>query len=1392
MRKLIHSLKISHRLTIVYSTVIILAIVLISGTFYFFGIRIVEEHVENDLRRSSEAITRIISTTLHASIRNYLRGIAERSLLTTEQVYRRVQEGNLTKEEAVRLLRDNYFSKKIGKTGYIYAIDSTGVLVIHPVKRFEGMSLAEYEFAQTLTEKNEGYLEYEWKNPEDEWFRLKAVYKTYFAPWDWLIAVSSYQDEFEDLIDINDFKKTIKSFTFGRSGYAFLLNTQGKVIVHPDYEGEHINALDPDAQNVFRKIIEQKNGPLTYRWKNKLDTKARKKFVYFSYMPEFEWIIVSSIYLDEVYAPLYDLRTILLIMAVFLIFAIIGCSYLTSYHITRPVKDLMECFRKAAHGDFSLRMKVHGNDEISILTAYFNDFMEKLESHSNSLQNEVWERKHIEDTLRYRNRMVGHMNQIANEFLGMPTERLHKAIEQALQQLGLFYEVEHAYICFYHKDDNQFRVAYQWIKDSLKDTFSERRIEHISEYHFWLERFKRGEHIYLPFVDEMSVQNKALKNDLQSRNVKSLINIPMRYKGEIIGFLGFESIGHIRMWNDDDIALLRPLAFTFVSTVMRYRTEKEMQHAKEYAEQLYRIVPNAIYTVDIERRITSWNNRAAEITGYSEEEIIGKTCNVFSLEPCDSSCGLLAEDVEKPVRNKECLITTKAGEKRVINKNVDIIKDENGVIIGGIETFDDITERKKAEEELETYRKHLEKIVKERTDELVRINKRLSKEVDERKQAETLARESEERLEFAMWAADVGLWDWYVPEGRFIINKRWAEIAGYEKSDLDQDIATWEKIVHPEDGAQLTELLYAHVNNESEYFDCEYRCIKKNGAIVWVHDRARTIARTKNGRAIRIVGTHTDITERKLVEQVMHRAKEEAEQASRLKSQFLNNVSHEMRTPLNSIIGFAEFIHTSDSIDEIHNKSEILLYESGTLLSLINDLLDHAKIEAGKLDLDYRPFNLPELIDLSVRGFSDQAKAKGLRITNMQEGECPPYIIGDALRLQQIMSNLLSNAIKFTDEGEVTVLVTCHEEPNEKVHILFKVTDTGIGIPPEQQELVFNSFVQLDGSATRKAGGTGLGITIAKELVEKMGGSLNLESEPGKGTTFSFELTLRIAGQEHIRPSERIGAKDITTIRLGKKILVAEDYEPNQKLAELYLNSIGCEVTIAQNGKEAIEYAEGEDFDAIIMDVQMPIIDGLDATRRIRKLSHKNKNIPIVGLTAHADATVRKACIEAGMNDCFTKPIKRRQFVNALSLLFDEEAQSAKAYVRKRIAEKSGGKEKKEKSSLDIPFNFSQAIEEFDGKKDILLTVIEKFIENVSGQLTTIKEAIEKKDCELIRKEAHKIRGGALNITAERLGIAAERVEQISTNRDMENLPEAVKKLGVEFTLFKDYFNSII
>ena len=494
-----------------------------------------------------------------------------------------------------------------------------------------------------------------------------------------------------------------------------------------------------------------------------------------------------------------------------------------------------------------------------------------------------------------------------------------------------------------------------------------------------------------------------------------------------------------------------------------------------------------------------------------------------------------------------------------------------------------------------------------------------------------------------------------------------------------------------------------------------------------------------------------------------------AEQSERAEQQFLANMSHEIRTPMNAVMGMTNLLLQKAPRENQLMYLHSIRQSSEALLVILNDILDISKIQAGRLELELTGLNLPNILEQVRATLQFRAEEKGLDLNVDCDPGIPPILIGDPVRLQQVLLNLAGNAVKFTEKGRVSMAVQLSSKQNQNCRLYFEVQDTGIGMSSEQLSIVFERFRQASGDTTRKYGGTGLGLTISKQLVEQFGGKLEASSAAGKGSKFWFEINLKI-GTKQDRNIETAARDAAYTLR-GLRILLAEDNKFNRIVAEETLELLipDVDVTSAENGREALDLVQAERFDVVLMDVSMPVMDGIEATKAIRALPPPLNAIPIIAFTASVTKKEVRRCLGSGMNGCVPKPFKDTELIQALmAVVAPEDTPGLADESVLTLANKPAP------ATTSNPLAF---LEELTGNKpDRIRKYLALYLESATTSLPRIEAALDAGDREELRRMVHTIKPQLRMLGMEKMAEQAQEIEtQAVEGTDPASLPEKVK-----------------
>lgn len=525
----------------------------------------------------------------------------------------------------------------------------------------------------------------------------------------------------------------------------------------------------------------------------------------------------------------------------------------------------------------------------------------------------------------------------------------------------------------------------------------------------------------------------------------------------------------------------------------------------------------------------------------------------------------------------------------------------------------------------------------------------------------------------------------------------------------------------------------------------------------------------------------------------LEKARDEALALSKAKGEFLARMSHEIRTPMNGVLGMMELLNNTPLVDTQKRYAQTIHESADTLLEIINDVLDFSKIESGKMQLESIFFDLNSFLSDLVASLSGLAHGKGLAIELTLPDGPGLAVYGDPFRLRQVMTNLIGNAIKFTDEGTVSLCVTTVDVDATYKEIHFAVKDTGIGISNDKQELIFDSFSQEDGTTTRRFGGTGLGLAISKQLVGMMNGELQVESEVGKGSSFSFSLRMKASNKSDFSESARILQEGLFAAKtkraeiglLTGRVLLAEDNAVNQEVAIGMMAAMGVEVVVAKNGEEAVNLFKSQHFDAVLMDCQMPVLDGFDATRAIRKIEAETVHVPIliVAVTAGATDGDRQECISAGMNDFLAKPFTGEQLYKILREVMasgDPKSDPDREYCPGPVGAASNSPYSESSVDQDVLDKLAQLPSSGSGK--LVHRVVQAYFESSDKLMTQLRGEIDSANADGIRAGAHALKSSSANVGALNFAGLCGVLESAGKQEDLIQVEATWQQMQEEYS----------
>jgi len=693
--------------------------------------------------------------------------------------------------------------------------------------------------------------------------------------------------------------------------------------------------------------------------------------------------------------------------------------------------------------------------------------------------------------------------------------------------------------------------------------------------------------------------------------------------------------------------------------------------------------------------------------------------------------------------NLEFRIDTESGQSKFVNVQLKYDKDDDKFL----GTIQDITEFKKTKEDL---------------------------------------KESEERYKTIFEQSDDAIY-LTTNDGKFLeYNKSFVDLFGYEFEEFN--------IINAGDlYAENTErdIILEEISKNGSVRDREIKLKSKSGKILHCNLSA-TLLTTVDGTSIGYHGILRDITEKKRTEELI-KAKELAERSSRIKEEFLAHMSHEIRTPMNVVIGMTQLLSDLSPTKKQAEYLNALKLSSDNLLRIINDILDFSKLEAGKLNLESRPFKLDEIIDKIFQQFKYKAQEKTISLNTHIDKKAEVILMGDPLRLTQVLTNLVSNSIKYTHKGYVSLDVSVLRETEVSLDLQFEVKDSGIGMSQSQMDKIFDSFTQASEDTTRKYGGTGLGLSITKNLIQLMDGSIEVDSTQGKGSNFKFKIKLPKNIKVYTDPNEVIHIEPLFDTAMPLRFLLTEDHKMNQIVASDLIKKMypNVSITIANNGRECIDRLSEDYYDLVLMDVSMPEMNGLEASKHIRsKFSPPKSETPIIAMTAHAFSREAENCINAGMNEFVSKPInvdilnaKINKVLNEnLGMIESSSSQNSEEVEEAKIDDSSLVSPNEivgSTVSVLTDYTYLKSLSQDDN--DTFTMLLETLLKDTPGEIVKLEEAHSSKDWEAIKAASHKLKSTVHYMGMADTNTALKIIEDESyQQKNYDTLEERIKEIRIE------------
>ncbi|MEA1848797.1 PAS domain S-box protein [Chryseobacterium sp. MHB01] len=951
-----------------------------------------------------------------------------------------------------------------------------------------------------------------------------------------------------------------------------------------------------------------------------------------------------------------------------------------------------------------------GSEDLTELSSYVSEQLKKR----------IFLQEQLNKQLEFQNLLMD----ISSEYINIPIEKVSQSVNKSLKEMSEFVHADRAYIFRYDFAEKTCSNVYEYCNEGITpqiDNLQDIPLEMMGD---WVEINKKGGSIYYPDVDELP--ESEIKEILQAQDIKSLFVIPAMMQNECLGFVGFDFVKDYHNLSDTEKNLLTIFTQVLVNVRERLVLERNLSRTVEMLKKLLANLQSGILMEDEKRQIIFTNDLFCNMFNIpvSADDMIGLDCTNS------------AEESKTLFKNEEYFVQriNKILEEKKIVTN-ELLEMKNGRFLERdyIPIF--INDR---------YQGHLWKY----------------NDISERKRAEDHLRRQEEKYRNIIANMNLGLIE--VDNNQMIqyANQSFCDVSGFEADELIGKNPSQLFLYGENNMKFLEEQIELRKKGVSSVYQLPVK--NKRGEIRWW-----AISGAPNyddqGNLLGSVGIHLDITDQKKLEEELKLQRAKALEASKAKEVFLANMSHEIRTPLNAIIGFLRELKRAGVSGSQQEFLDYSYNASQHLLSIINNILDISKIESGEMLLENKNFSLKESIENVITILKPKAREKGLMLTTSFSDKLYPVFKGDPSKIEQVLYNILGNALKFTNQGKIAVDCKVLQDLPHQQTFSIVITDTGIGMSEEYVRSIFKKFNQEDSSISRKYGGTGLGMSITKELIHLMKGEIDVKSEKNVGTSITIQLVLH-KGNEKLNLD--VSAEKQHIVLDGIRVVLVEDNELNQLVAENSLKHYNCLVTKADNGRIAVELLEKEQFDIILMDIQMPEMDGIEATQILRE--NMGVKTPIIALTANAFKSEIDKCISIGMDDYITKPFAEESLIN--------------------IIEKHIGRQKNQSDAVKaraVPYDLTGIQKLGQGDEAFIKKIITLFITQTQEMIPMIDLAFNNQNFTEIARLVHKLRPsveavGIASISEEMRELEVSAKEQSMESSKMYSLFEKIKNILIE------------